>query len=168
MVWMLSNYYSCSSPSLRQVHSSKTQNLFVLSWSSVDFHMKINFGSSHSASSAYKKWPTMQSDLLWGDSIEVEIYNSKNGHLEFWNQDQRSWFLVLYNYVCLTFHNPSVQIFTNVCTTEECKGATVGQSQKSWRRMVLEAKPVCQFPPLDNIFMGENPPLFWMISVHSI
>ena len=77
-------------------------------------------------------------------------------------------FRMLPNLTCLTFHNPTVQIFTNVCTTEECKGATVGQSQKSWRRMVLEAKPVCQFPPLDNIFMGENPPPFWMISVHSI
>ena len=30
------------------------------------------------------------------------------------------------------------------------------------------SKPVCQFPPLDNIFMGENPPPFWMISVYSM
>ena len=34
--WALikSNYYSCSSRSLGQVHSSKTQNLFTLSWKS--------------------------------------------------------------------------------------------------------------------------------------
>jgi hypothetical protein len=32
MVWMLSNYYSCSGRSLGWFWSSKTQNLFILSW----------------------------------------------------------------------------------------------------------------------------------------